>query len=106
MCDVCLLLQADKDEARSQHAAAVSELEALTQQLATAATAKGQAEAAAEELQATHDALTAQHTSLQAQVCMLGCSTTGLRVDACLRFGSPCIWICAHLCKCIRSCAQ
>lgn len=63
-----VLLQADKDEARSQHAAAVSELEALSQQLATASTAKSQAESAAEELQATHDALVEQHAALQTQV--------------------------------------
>lgn len=60
--------KADKDEARSQHAAAVSELEALSQQLATASTAKSQAESAAEELQATHDALLTQHAALQTQL--------------------------------------
>lgn len=61
-------LQADRDEARNQHAAAVTELKALSQQLATASTAKSQAEAAMEELQAAHDALTAQQAALQAQV--------------------------------------
>lgn len=66
--NLLLFLQADKDEARSQHAAALSELEALSQQLATASTAKSQAESAAEELQATHDALVAQHAALQTQV--------------------------------------
>jgi hypothetical protein len=64
----CALLQADRDEARNQHAAAVTELEALSQQLAAASTGKSQAEAAAEELQAAHDALTAQQAALQAQV--------------------------------------
>jgi len=61
-------VQADKDEARSQHAAVLSESEALTQQLAAASSAKAQAESALEELQATHDALVAQHSELQAQV--------------------------------------
>lgn len=64
--------QADRDEARNQHAAAVTELEALSQQLAAASTAKSQAEAAAEELQAEHDALTAQQAALQAQVGVAG----------------------------------
>jgi hypothetical protein len=60
--------QADRDEARSMHAAVLSDLEGLSQQLASASAAKSEAEAAAEELQATHDALAAQHTALQAQV--------------------------------------
>lgn len=63
--------QADRDEARSQHAAALSQLEAQSQQLAEASAAKSHAQAAAEELQAEHDALTAQHTALQAQVSMV-----------------------------------
>ena len=62
------VLQADKDEARSQHAAAVSETEALAQELAAASTAKSQAEAALQELQATQEGLASQHTALQAQV--------------------------------------
>lgn len=61
--------QADRDEARSQHAAALSQLEVQSQQLAEASAAKSHAEAAAEELQAEHDALTAQHTAQQTQVC-------------------------------------
>ena len=72
ICRGCCCSQADRDEARNQHAAAVTELEALSQQLAAASTAKSQAEAAAEELQAEHDALTAQQAALQAQVRVTG----------------------------------
>jgi chromosome segregation ATPase len=74
----CAAVQADRDEARNQHAAAVTELEALSQQLAAASTGKSQAEAAAQELQAAHDALTAQQAALQAQVCKLHTCTTRL----------------------------
>eukprot|EP00878_Enallax_costatus_P034691 GHUV01038488.1.p1 GENE.GHUV01038488.1~~GHUV01038488.1.p1 ORF type:complete len:540 (+),score=212.10 GHUV01038488.1:727-2346(+) len=61
-------MQADKDEARSQLAAATAELEASKQQLAAADTTRSHAEAAVQELQALHDALAAEHAAVQAKV--------------------------------------
>jgi chromosome segregation ATPase len=60
--------QADKDEARSQLAAATADVESTSQQLAASSSARSQAEQALQEMQQLHDKLVAEHAELQAKV--------------------------------------
>jgi chromosome segregation ATPase len=62
-------VQADKEEARSQLAAATADVESTSQQLAAASSAHSQAEQALQELQQLHDKLVAEQAELQAKVC-------------------------------------
>jgi chromosome segregation ATPase len=61
-------VQADKEEARSQLAAATADVESTSQQLAAASSARTHAEQALQEMQQLHDKLVAEQAELQAKV--------------------------------------